>query len=581
MLFNGQNRDKNKFITDTENNTLSKAEKFNDFFAEVGKKTFEKTQEQLSNSVPLELGPTTPDSNISSFKPKPVDCHNVILVIKDLKNTNSFGSDGICLRFIRDGLYIIAFYLTVIVNTSIVTYTFPDLWKIPHIIPVFKNGDTEDISNYRPISLLPVLSKVLEKIVANQLTEFLEKNRLIAESQHGFRPKLSTETALLKMSDRIYKNIDNRKISLLLLLDLSKAFDSVNHAILLEKCIKMNIDPHWFKSYLSNRSQAVRLNDVVSSCKDIKFGVPQGSILGPILFIIYVNDLVGSLPGSFIIQYADDTQILIEGDITEIPELIRRAEGILNQAKCYFLTNGLLLNEKKTQFMFIGSRQYISEIGDEVQINFNGNIIKPLKTVKNLGVYFDQYMNFEYHVDDVCKKVMGTLVYLSRVKQFFEPSTRKIVVQSLAISYINYCLKVWGATNNTQLQRIQKLQNFAARVAVGNVRKYDHISPHLKKLEWLKVKDKYVFDMCNLVFKVLKNKIPHWLYSFPTVRSVKNVTIRRGNELFVDRAKTDIASRQISIRAPLLYNKLPQNIKEAGSVFTFNKNLKDLFLKES
>ena len=508
MLFDGKTRDTNKFISETKDDLLCKAEEFNKFFAEVGRKTFEKTQEELSNRIPIERGHATRNSNFNDFKPKPVDCNTVILVIKNLKDTNAFGSDGICLRFIRDGLYIIAFYLTIIVNTSIVTNAYPDLWKIPHVIPVHKSGDIDDVSNYRPISLLPILSKVLEKIITNQLTEFLENNNLIATSQHGFRPKLSTETALLKLSDKIYDNIDNRKISILLLLDLSKAFDSVNHTILLEKCKNMNIDKSWFESYLKNRFQSVRLNGAISSLRNIEFGVPQGSILGPILFLIYVNDLVKSIPDCFIIQYADDTQILIEGDVKNIAELIRKAEDILNKAKDYFLKNGLLLNEKKTQFIIIGSRQYVSEIGDNVRINFNSNIIEPMKTVKNLGVYFDRYMNFESHIDEIYKKVMGTLIYLNRIKESFEPSTRKIVVQSLALSFINYCLKVWGAASDTQLHRVQKLVNFAARVAVGNVRKYDHISPHLKKLEWPKIKDQYALEICILVFKALNNIIP-------------------------------------------------------------------------
>ena len=178
-----------------------------------------------------------------SFRPTPVDCETVILTIKDLRETSAVGSDGISLRFIRDGLFILAFYLTVIINTSIVTYTFPDLWKHPFVVAAYKSGDIDDASNNRPISILPVLSKVLEKIVANQLIIYIEINRLLSISLHGFRPKLSTETALLKILDRIYLNIDNKKVSLLLLLDLSKAFDSVDHNILLEKCQKLNIDP--------------------------------------------------------------------------------------------------------------------------------------------------------------------------------------------------------------------------------------------------------------------------------------------------------------------------------------------------
>ena len=145
---------------------------------------------------------------------------------------------------------VIAFYLTVIINTSIATNTYPDLWKISHVIPIHKSGDEDEVGNFRPISLLPVLSKILEKIIANQLSTYLESNYLLSNTQHGFRPKLSTETALLKLSDKIYNNMENKKMSLLLLLDLSKAFDSVNHEILLSKCQMLNIDTAWFESYL-------------------------------------------------------------------------------------------------------------------------------------------------------------------------------------------------------------------------------------------------------------------------------------------------------------------------------------------
>ena len=170
-----------------------------------------------------------------TFRPKPVDTNTIILTIKSLNETRSIGSDGIALKFIKDALCIVAFYLTCIINTSIVTGVFPQAWKHANVIPLFKTGDINNVSNYRPISLLPVLSKILEKIVSNQLLYFLEENNYISNCQHGFRPKLSTETALTVITDKIYHNMDNKKISLLTLCDLSKAFDSVSYSILLKK----------------------------------------------------------------------------------------------------------------------------------------------------------------------------------------------------------------------------------------------------------------------------------------------------------------------------------------------------------
>ena len=252
----------------------------------------------------------------------------------------SFGSEGIPLRFIKDSLPVTIFYILVIINTSIVTLIFPNKWKHPHVLPFFKSGDKEEASNYRPISLLPILSKVLEKVVAMQLMHYLEANHILSNHQHGFRQKLSTETALLKVTEKLYDNIDNKMISLLMLLDLSKAFDSVSHEILYRKLQKYSIDPTWFRSYLSERYQSVRINNVVSSPSPVSCGVPQGSILGPLLLLLYVNDIADHVKDCMLVMYADDTQIVISGTVDELNHLIRRAENAILEAKNYFHLNG-------------------------------------------------------------------------------------------------------------------------------------------------------------------------------------------------------------------------------------------------
>ena len=270
-------------------NPKDKAEQFNKIFANVGKNTYEKTKAMLreyseqiiqTTNEPQAMGCST----ITMFRPQPVSIEIVMKVIKSLKNSNAYGADGIPTRFLKDSIFVTVFYITIIINTSIVTGVYPCIWKLPLVDPNHKSGNTEDPSNFRPVSILPILSKVLEKIVCQQLMEHLENRNLLSNTQHGFRKGLSTETALLKVSDEIYKNIDNKRISLLILCDLSKAFDSVDHEILLKKCKEHYIDSFWFEDYLRHRNQSVRLGDIRSSVAKVEFGVLQGSALGPILF---------------------------------------------------------------------------------------------------------------------------------------------------------------------------------------------------------------------------------------------------------------------------------------------------------
>lgn len=573
MLPGLKSRDKNLAFE----NPLQKAEDFNDYFASVGEIAYRKSQEGLDNTIEPEMGnyinSQTP-LNTPKFRPQPVDVNTVILTFKELHKTNSFGSDAIPYKYLKDALPVLIFYITIIVNTSIITGLFAKLWKHPFVVPVFKSGDKDDVGNYRPISLLSILSKILEKIVATQLMSFLENNKLLANSQHGFRAKLSTETALMKVNEHIYNNIDEQKVSLLLLLDLSKAFDSVCHKTLLKKCNQLNIDEFWFNDYLSDRVQSVKIGSVTSSPKRVKFGVPQGSILGPILFLIYINDMSKILHKYFLVQYADDSQIIISGNVHEIEDLVNRAEIALSEAKRYFQLNGLNVNENKTQGIFIGSRQLISRIPPDVRIFFGETPIIPAQTVKNLGVHMDQYMLYDHHINSIVKKANGILLFLNRIQDNFGKTSRVIIVQSLALSIINYCGKVWGTTTGEQLDRVQKVQNFAAKVAYGGVKKYDHVTPILNDLQWLDIKNKIVFDNCIFTYKVLNHMFPDWLFKFPSVGDLQERPTRQSNHLVIRRTNTVIGTRAISVRGPKEWNEIPVNIRNSPSIQVFKKNLK-------
>ena len=573
--------DKKKNIQSNNFDDLeSKAEEFNEYFSKVGQKAFEKTQENINTRVDvMQRTSDLRSDNVNLFKPQPVTIETVILTFKQIRDTNAVGTDDITFRFLRDSLPIMAFYLTIIINTSIVTSSFPSLYKHSLISPIFKSGDPDDVNNYRPIAILSVVSKVIEKIISNQLKEFLEENKLLSETQHGFRAKLSTETALVKVTDKIYNNMDKGYVTLLVLCDLSKAFDSVDHNTLLDKLRHHNIDTSWFREYLSDRTQSVKLGNVISSKKEVSFGVPQGSILGPLLFTIFVNDMQKVAGNCMLVQYADDSQFIFTGTVENIRELIINAERTLVNVKIYFDSNGLLINAKKTQIIIFGSRQNLAKLADEININFDGNNLKLSKHVKNLGLYMDPLMTFNTHTDEIYKKAISTLMFINRIKNNIDKDTRILIVQSLTLSIINYCSVIWGSACKTQLCKLQKLQNFAAKVALGKGRKYDHATPYINELKWMKIKDKCNFDASVYMYKIVNELLPNWLTSISRVGQTNPFSTRQAADLKINRTRTTAGDRELTVRGSVLWNKLPSEIKKSSNLMSFRCNLKTHILK--
>ncbi len=232
-----------------------------------------------------------------------------------------------------------------------------------------------------------------------------------------------------------------------------------------------------------------------------------------------------------------------------------------------------MVNPTKTQCIFLGNRQLLSHIPENVKIQFDGTSISPSTHVNNLGLHMDRYMAFDKHVTELTKKALGTLIYINRVSINFDKETRKIVVQSLVLSQINYCINIWGTTNTTLLQKVQKIQNFAARVSIGGMKKYDHVSPAFRELGWLKVKQRYVFAICVAMYKFLKGIYPHWLKSFLTVQNVTRSITRQRNNLAVPRTKTDTGAKAFSVSGPKMWNSLPANVSSATTLSSFKSRL--------
>ena len=230
--------------------------------------------------------------------------------------------------------------------------------------------------------------------------------------------------------------------------------------------------------------------------------------------------------------------------------------------------------------MFIGSRQLIAQIPEGTTFTFNGELIKPSKSVKNLGLYMDSYMSFETHINMMSKKVFGTQSFINRkAATVFNKQTRITIIKTLVLSIINYCSTIWGMAGKTQLSRVQKLQNYAAKVAEGGIRKYDHVTPILNNLKWLNIEERVQYDVAVFVYKVLNNCMPPWLFNFDFLRNVRPTTTRQANNLVVARTNTNIGGQSFAIKGPNLWNRIPQEIRGVHNINVFKKKL-EIFILE-
>ena len=343
----------------------------NSFFCTIGEKLASKID---ATPNPLLSGGLTERGNNFQFQFQTIGVQEIRDAIAKTKTSKSFGSDSISCYFLKLALPFIENSLACLFNTSLETSQFPDSWKLARVTPIFKEGDKAEKSNYRPISVLPVISRLFEKLVANQLYQHIYDNGYFSSEQSGFLRLHSTVTCLLKNTDDWYNGLDLGKLVALVFIDLKKAFDTVDHGILCKKLEYYGIQERqlaWFKSYLANRKQFSRVNGIDSKVEEINVGVPQGSCLGPLLFLIYINDLPRSVPGSRVSMYADDTSICHQSfDIAQMNEAIN---SDLAKVEKWLKGNKLSLNVTKTHAMLVSTKpkhKTLKNQGESLKLKF-------------------------------------------------------------------------------------------------------------------------------------------------------------------------------------------------------------------
>ena len=400
----------------------------------------------------LELSPTTP--------------HEIKTIINSFENKSTADTSIAALKHVNS-MTTIPDVLSGLINDSLQQGVFPSNLKCAKVIPLHKSGSRTDMTNYRPISLLPVFSKIYERVMYNRLSEHFKQTDTINNLQFGFRPGHSCEHAILTAQNNILYALDRSQIALLLLIDFSKAFDMVDHLALLQKLEHYgvrNAALNWLQTYLHDRTQYVKLRTAQSAPSQLKYGVPQGSILGPLLFLIYINDLPEISSLAKFIFFADDANVIITGsDITEIK---RKLEIILQKLENWVDLNGLKMNLKKTKYMIFSNRRDI----EDIDIRISNTKIERTYEERFLGVIMDSKLSWNAHRQKLASKLSQNAGILQKLKNIVPQKVVKLLYNSFVQSHLYYCPTVWGLCSKSSLNKIFSSQKKAMRVKYHKLR---------------------------------------------------------------------------------------------------------------
>ncbi len=472
--------------------------------------------------------------------------------------------------------------ITSLVNKSMAEGTFPDTFKNAHVTPLLKktNLSKENMKNYRPVSNLSFTSKILEKVVANRLNSHICASNTSNPFQSAYKKFHSTETALLKIQNDVLMAMDKGRVTALTLLDLSAAFDTIDHAILLDRLENsFGISGSalgWLSSYLTDRCQQIKLDDIFSPGVPIPFGVPQGSVLGPLLFTMYTTPLSYVVKGHSVPHhlYADDSQLYLSFSSADSTSALGSLKSCLDSVQEWMPMNKLKLNPGKTEFILIGHERQRQKFVSLFPISLMGVDTSPSKAVRNLGVLFDQNFSFGKHISQVCGSCFYHIRDLRRIRRHLSLDNAKSLACALVTSRLDYCNSLLFGTADKHLTKLQRVQNCLARV-VTRSSPFTRSVPLLRSLHWLPVRSRINFKISVLTFKSLLSEQPSYLHDM-LVRATPSRSLRsnKGLLLSVPKVKSKTGSRAFSSCAPVLWNNLPLSLRSAPSLAIFRKRLK-------
>ena len=432
------------------------------------------------------------------------------------------------------------------------------------------------------MSNLPFFSKVLEKVVLEQLLNHLHSNNLVYPLQSAYRSGHSTETALLKICNDILTALDSNNVSLLTLLDLSAAFDTIDHSILLSR-LRHSFGLHntvldWFHSYITDRQQVVSVNGLCSNATFLTYGVPQGSVLGPLLFILYTYPVSSIVQGHLLQHhsFSDDNQLYVSGPLPDLPLMIQNTQACVSDLKNWMTDNKLKLNEDKSELILITPPSLQNHPSLPTTITLIDSPITLSHSARNLGVTLDQTLTFQQHVSNVCRTCFLELRRISSIRHLLSEDTTKALVCAFVLSRLDYCNALLSGSPSHLINKLQKVQNHAARL-IFRSSKYDHVSPLLRSLHWLPVQQRIAYKIACLCFKSIESSCPEYLtqllHLYAPSRTLRSSSDTRLYTTPTVRTKR-FGHRSFAYQASSTWNPLPRSLRYSHSLPAFKRNLK-------
>lgn len=558
----------------TEGNAI--CQHFNDFFIRVGQDLAHK----IPNKYHTNTGNTlmydsehTHDIILNKFTP--CTTSEVSKIIDNLNSNTSTGLDGISTKTIKCLKPIIIDRLTNCINLCLAQGIFPDTLKVAKVTPIHKSGVKTDPNNYRPVSVLPVLSKIFERIIYTRLSTYLNNKQVLIEQQYGFRPKSSTVTAVIDLVTKIKTHIDEKKIVLGIFIDIKKAFDTVSHHKLLQKLHNIGVRDtslDMLSSYLKNRRQVVKINNFTSTSQIVTCGIPQGSIIGPLLFLIYINNINSIGLTGYLTLYADDTCLFYFG--TSINDMLFNAQKDLDMLSEWLKYNLLTINTSKTSFMIFKAKN--KPIGDLTPLTMNNDVIQRSHKEKYLGLWIDDKLTWKPHIEHIRAKLISLSGALHRIANCIPPKIRHLIYNSLVKSHLEHLIQIWGTATPTNINPLQRTQNKIIKTLFH----YHHLTPTItlyKKTKLLNLKQLYEYFTCILVRKIITNSIQSNIKLY-----IKKNThnLRNKNIIKLTKIRTNYGKKTILYEGAQLYNKLPNEIKECKNINIYKTKLKNYLCKK-